>query len=235
MKRIIYALCSAASIIGLSLTQGVPIWGRIIIGTFGIACLVTLIYYENKANAINQRVCTSEEEIQAAMKEIITTPGKICIMSRDLSWVNGEIRDSIKRKHDVLIFVEKETNLTKELSEHGVQIKYYGKYSFEPKTRFTIIGYNKNNPQVDIANTHHTEKKKKKMTHIIYETSSGKYKQDEWINSLAIDMMNLCDALSEGEKRGYLGTKKGFTLLSKKSMIIYQTVTTGSLNRPMAQ
>ena len=201
MKRWVTAIASAASIIGLAFIQGIPNWGRIIICIFGIVCLATLVYCEIKADFANQRVCTSEAEIQTAMMQIIKSPGKICIMSRDLSWVTDEIKDCIKRKHDVLIFAEKETDLTKELSTVGVQIKYYGKYGFEPKTRFTIIGYNKNNPQVAIANTQRTIRKKGKMKHIIYETSSGNYTQDEWINSLAIDMMNLCNVVSEGANK----------------------------------
>lgn len=200
MKRWITAIASSASIISLAFIVNIPIWLRIIIGVLGFVCLIVLCYSEFKSDTKNQRICHSDDEIQKAMMQIIRTPGKICIMSRDLSWVNDEIKDCIKRKKDVLIFAEKETELTLELASSGVRIKLYGKCNFEPKTRFTIIGYNRNNPQVAIANTQHTIRKNGALVHTIYETSANQSSQDEWINSLAIDMMNLCNAVGEEVK-----------------------------------
>ena len=196
MKSWVSAIASAASILGLAFVPGIPGWGRACISALGIVCLAVLLFSEINAKKINQRICTSEEEIQAAMMQIIKAQGKLCIMSRDLSWVDAQIRNAMKKKHDITIFAEKETELTKGLISDGIQVKYYGKYHFVPKTRFTVIGYNRNHPQVAIADQQHSIRKKGKLKHVIYETSLNNCAQDEWINSLALDIISLCNAVS---------------------------------------
>lgn len=153
-----------------------------------------------KEEEINEVICESEESIKSTMKKVIKTQGKICIMSRDLSWVDPEIELCITSKaSSMLIFAEKSTELTERLNKNGVEIKYYGKWNFEPKTRFTIIRYNTRNEQVVIANTQNSINKKGKIKHTIYQTKKGN-KTDEWINSLAMDMIDLCKTVSYGEE-----------------------------------
>ncbi len=198
MKRWILSISSAASILGLALGPGLPTWGRVIITLFGIACLVFLIISEIKADSINEITCQSEEEIRNAMMKIIKSQGKVCIMSRDLSWVNPEVSDCLKRKKEnLLIFAQKETELTRKLKEVGIQIRYYGDTRFEPKTRFTVIGYNKSTPQVAIARTQYNIRKRGKLNHKIYQTSMSGDERDMWINSLALDMIELCELVSK--------------------------------------
>ena len=140
----------------------------------------------------------SEDEIRSAMIKIIKSQGKVCIMSRDLSWVNPEVSDCLKKKKDnLLIFAQKETELTKKLKEAGIQIRYYGDTHFEPQTRFTIIGYNKPTPQVAISRTQYTIRKRGKLNHKIYQTSMSGDERDMWINSLALDMIDLCELVSK--------------------------------------
>ena len=157
-----------------------------------------VIYYVHKEDNINQLICQSDDEIKDAMKKIIKMQGKICVMSRDLSWVDCEVKACILAKaNSILIFAEKETELTKELQNGGVEMKYYGNWNFEPKTRFTVIRYNKNNPQVAIANTQYSIRKKGKVHHTIYQTQNNNG-TDEWINSLALDMIALCKSVCDG-------------------------------------
>lgn len=119
-------------------------------------------------------------------------------MSRDLTWVNGEIEDVLTSKaSSVVIFAERENEVTKRLRAKGIQVYYYGKLGFEPKTRFTVIRYNRDNPQVAIANTLETVRKKGKFKHTIYETRDQGQRQDKWINSLAIDLISLCKLASK--------------------------------------
>jgi len=195
MKFIFTSICAAASIFGLAFIDGLPLWVRILILLFGIACLGVLIYLEFKDHTPNEKECFSEEEIKDAMKDIIKTQGKVCIMSRDLSWVDGEIEACLISKRDsVLIFAQAENELTQRLRNSGIAVRYYGKYNFEPKTRFTVIRYNRANPQVAIANTQDTVRKKGKFKHTIYETGDSGQPQDKWINSLAVDLIALCQA-----------------------------------------
>ena len=87
--------------------------------------------------------------------------------------------------------------LTKKLKEAGIQIRYYGDTHFEPQTRFTIIGYNKPTPQVAISRTQYTIRKRGKLNHKIYQTSMSGDERDMWINSLALDMIDLCELVSK--------------------------------------
>lgn len=173
-----------------------------VLGIFIIAVLVDIaliVYNISKEEQINELICESDEEIKSAMKKIIKMQGKVCIMSRDLSWVDAEVEACISFKSaSMLIFAEKETELTERLKKCGVDLRYYGALGFEPKTRFTIIRYNANNPQVAIANTRNLIRKKGKFKHTIYQTTNES-RIDEWINSLAVDMVTLCKLVCDGE------------------------------------
>lgn len=198
MKRIITSFGTFASIVGLSFVSSIPYPLNIGIGVIGIICFILLLIDDVKSQTDNEKVCHSESEIKAAMKDIIKSQGKVCVMSRDLSWVDKDIeRCILEKKNSVRIFAEKEIELTKRLQDNGVQIKYYGHLKFEPKTRFTVIRYNRENPQVAIANTENTIRKRRKFKHIIYETRDSACKQDKWINSLAVDMVTLCNIVFE--------------------------------------
>jgi len=194
MIRIITAFANVASIVSLAFaSNSIPNWGRVLIVFFGIICLIILLFDSVKKNQVNETVCKTEEEINKVMKELIRTKGKICIMSRDLSWVDDELESNIcKQGSNLLIFVQKETTLTKRLKSSHVDVKYYGHLNFEPKTRFTVLRYNRNNPQVAIADTQGAVRRGKKLNHTIYETTEKGAYQDKWINSLALDMIDLC-------------------------------------------
>ena len=171
------------------------------IGIAGIGSLIYLFFKDKKENEVNERVCQSDEEVKKAMIELIRTQGKVCIVSRDLSWVDEEVAAYISAKaNSILIFVEKETVLTQKLKVAGANIKFYGHLGYEPKTRFTIVRYNSVNPQVAIADTQNSIRKKGKFKHTIYQTVSNGSKQDKWINSLALDMMDLYNLVCEDEK-----------------------------------
>ena len=193
-KQIITAAGTAISIISLGFSSYMPTLLTGIIVVAGLVCFFILLYDEIKNNTHNERICKSKEAEEDAMKDIINSQGKICIMSRDLSWVTPEILACLEaKKTSTLIFAQSENDITKLLIARGVAVKYYGDLGFEPKTRFTIIRYNKNDPQVAIANIQNSIRKRNKFEHIIYQTSASGSRQDEWINSLAVDMVQLCN------------------------------------------
>ena len=198
--RIIAATLNLASILGLVFIKDISLAWRIAILVVGCACIGYLIYDAIKYSQKNEIVCHNNEDIANTMKKLIKTQGKICIMSRDLSWVDAEMEACIAEKKDsILIFAQKESDLTKRLVSKGAIVKYYGHLDFEPKTRFTIIHYNRNNPQVAIANIQNSVRRKHSFKHVIYETIDSGCQQDKWINSLALDMMELCRAASAGD------------------------------------
>jgi hypothetical protein len=197
MKPFIVSFATVASIIGLALTTSIPGWARAVIAVVGIICFIVLLADDVASKKVNERVCCSDAEIKSAMKDIIRTQGKVCIMSRDLSWVDTEVEQCIlTKKGSMLIFVEGPTELTKRLHKFGVRIMYYGHLHFEPSSRFTVIKYPRD-PQVAIANTKYSVRKRRNFKHTIYETGGNNCKQDKWINSLACDMIKLCELVCE--------------------------------------
>ncbi len=198
ISSVVLSLASVASIISLVFIQGLPFLARVVITLIALIALGILLLRDYFQNQSNKRVCHTDQEIKEAMKDIIQSPGTICIMSRDLSWVDNEIKNCLLTKREsVLIFAENPTPITQELQNGGVTIKYYGPLSFRPKTRFTILRYNKLDPQVAIANTENTIRKKHELCHTIYQTLKDNSIHDQWINALAIDMVSLCDLACE--------------------------------------
>ncbi len=202
--KIITAIASGASIISLAFIPNLPIWGKWLFVIVGIFCITYLIYQAIVAGRINETICHSVGDIQDKMKSIIKMQGKICILSRDLSWLNDEIANALKEKaSSVLIFAEAETPDTKSLSQSGVKVKYYGKIGFSPNSRFTVIRYNRESRQVAIANTKNTIRKGSSMQHTIYMTGGNSPdKRDAWLNSMALDMIKLFDKISEEASDG---------------------------------
>lgn len=203
MVNAISAMGTIASILGLAFIKEMPHGMKyffIIAGILGLAILLYDIYIEKKNMQINEMICTSDDQIKEEMQNLINMQGKICIMSRDLTWVDEKIKKCIiEKKSSILIFAEKETDLTKALEKNDVDIRYYGKTGFIPNTRFTVVRYNKSDRQVAIANTKNTLREKNRMEHTIYMTSGDPNdKRDSWLSSLAYDMISLCEKISEG-------------------------------------
>lgn len=204
LDNIIYAIFTILSIANLVHPDAFPGWARILIGAFGLLGFIYILFSGYKKNVINERVCTSEAEISAAMKDIIKSQGKIAIVSRDLTWVNaGIIRELIKKKDSILIFAEAPNDKTAALKEKGIRVKFYGKYGFTPQTRFTVIRHNRpQNAQVAIANVEGSIRRTNRFKHTIYETLPNGSPQDAWINSLAVDMIHFCDLVCEEDPNG---------------------------------
>ena len=202
VSRIIKAVATAASIFGLAFLDGLTALPRYIIMGIGIICFSWLLYDEYKSNRVNERVCTNQDQVNKTMEDIIKSQGKICIVSRDLSWVDENIKQSlVNKKENVLIFAQAKNDTTEQLKAEGIKVKFYGE-KYEPKTRFTAIRYNGANPQVAIAhieNTIRSRNSKRRFRHVIYETSSTGPVQDRWISSLAVDLITLCNLVSKDE------------------------------------
>lgn len=203
--NIISAIGTVASILSLAFIPELLLlpWIKYFLIIVGMLCLAVLlfgIYKEKKNMQINEIICTNDDQIKEEMQNLIKMQGKICIMSRDLTWVDEKITKCIiNKKNSILIFAEHETDLTKKLEKAGVDIRYYGKTGFIPITRFTVVRYNKSDRQVAIANTKNILRKKNKMEHTIYMTNENTNdKRDSWLSSLAYDMISLCEKVSEG-------------------------------------
>ncbi len=199
VKSIISALGIAVSIISLAFS--LPSWGKVVFVIVGIFSLLYLIYIDIIKSQENTIVCHNEDEIKKQMSNLINAQGSICIMSRDLSWVTPEIETLIIDKRDnMLIFAQHSTELTKRMSNNGVSIYLYGNIGFEPKTRFTIIRFNQDQPQVAISKPSSKLKGRHTYTHKIYQTASRNNDKDAWIISLSLDLMRLCEKAATREE-----------------------------------
>ena len=199
MRRYIETGAMLASIIGLALLNEIPFLIRIVLLIISSIAAFNLFREDYKKNHENIRLCKSQLEIEEAMKDLVRSQGKICIMSRDLSWVTSDIKNLLKKKKgNVRIFAQEKRPLTLELESAGVEVYYYGAFQFEPKTRFTIIRYNRPDHQVAIAETS-SALKKKWFQHKIYETKTDDL-QDRFICSLSLDLMELCQLACKREK-----------------------------------
>lgn len=202
MKRILVELGTVASIISLCFLFEPSSIEKAIIMVIGLGCFAFLIADDYWRQRCNEKTCKSKEEIKKTMLDLIRTDGRTCMVSRDLSWVDSEVEQALIGKGENLrIFVERETELTKRLANNDVQMGYYGGTGFKPNSRFTVIRYNKNTRQVAIANTQNSIRKKHKFKHVIYETGGNDCKQDTWIDSLAMDIIELCDIVTGGGQK----------------------------------
>ncbi|MGM9543274.1 MAG: hypothetical protein ACI3VD_11415 [Candidatus Limivicinus sp.] len=198
MRRYFATFAMLCSIVALAFVKELSLIIRIILLIVAFLGAVDQLREDYKKNHENIRLCKNQSEIEDAMEELVRSQGKICIMSRDLSWVNTDIKKFIEKKGtNIRIFAQEESSLTKELISNGVDVNYYGIYKFEPKTRFTIIRYNRADPQVAIAETS-SALKKKMFQHKIYQTGNDSF-QDKFICSLSLDLMEICKLASERE------------------------------------
>ena len=198
MRRYVETSAMLASIIALALIKEIPLFLRVVILVISLLAGIKMFFEDYKKNNENIRICSNQAEIEDAMREIVRAQGKTCIMSRDLSWVTPEIKKILKRKKgNVRIFAQAESDLTIELISCGVEVYYYGVFEFEPKTRFTIIRYNRLDPQVAIAETSSVVRRRG-FQHKIYETRNDNM-QDRFICSLSIDLMEMCRLACERE------------------------------------
>ena len=193
VKKIITAIASGISILSLAFVEFFSNSIKCLIVIIGVGCICFLVYSEIKDNKSNEKVCKTKDEIIETMMRLIKSDGKVAILSRDLSWVDDDVKFQMTKKADnIILCVQKENELTLELESAGVELRCYGHLDFEPVSRFTIIRYNRKDSQVAIANTESSVRNDNSFKHIIYQTSSHGNRQDEWINSLSKDLINLC-------------------------------------------
>ena len=175
--NIVSAITRFCSIVSLISFLQLPVWLKIIILVIVLACAGYIVWFSVVSSRKNEIVCHTDEEIKAEMKKLISQQGKVCIMSRDLSWVDDNIFTAIiKKKDSVSIYAEKENEKVKRLRENGAKIKLYGRHGFVPETLYSI--------------------RKGKQEHKIYQTTTEN-QCDGYILSLARDLTNLMEKVSE--------------------------------------
>lgn len=125
-----------------------------------IACLlfVSLIVWEivsYRRNAPSRFRLTNRLGIRAYMKRWLESGGRTVIFSRDLSWVDeAPIRNTLRQKAmhgELIVCIENAINLTNELAAAGATIIPYGILGVVPRSRFTIVDFEKDGARVAIG------------------------------------------------------------------------------------
>lgn len=141
-----------------------------------------------------------KQDINKFLVDKIKKTGSVAIFSRDFTWVekNTEqyilLKDKAKRG-ELFIFLENETDISKDLSSNGATVKVYKKYirkGFEPKSRFTILNY-KGTGKTTLIGASDDEK------HTIYTLKS---KDNTELHTLVEEYVKLLDLVCAEPKKG---------------------------------
>lgn len=171
-------------------------WTTILLFLFIVAVFFTILliifdihdHVKNKSGLqVNKK---KQDKINEYMYNWIKQGENVAIFTRDLSWVqkNNRIKDLLiekSGKNELNIYMPKKNELVHELEKNGAKIFEYGKYNYLPRSRFTIIHYNKHGSQVAIGG-------KIGKKHLIKE-----FGMDELPYHLANDLINLIEIISK--------------------------------------
>jgi hypothetical protein len=79
----------------------------------------------------------------------------VVIFSRDMSWTTEpRIRDLLFQKaraHELTLCVQRHIPISNELRDHGARVVTYSELGYVPKSRFTIIDYERDGARVAIG------------------------------------------------------------------------------------
>jgi hypothetical protein len=115
---------------------------------------------------------TRQKKIDAYMCRWLSSGGRAVVFSRDMSWAKNEpIKSMLVTKaelDELTICLEKDLPITDHLKKAGAKIITYGGYNFVPRSRFTIMDYDKEGARVAVG-VHQDGK------HVIQEFRSGSH------------------------------------------------------------
>lgn len=112
------------------------------------------------------------------------------MFSRDLSWADEDsVANLLQEKahrRELIIFVGRQTELTRSLIDLGAEVFNYNNLHFVPKARFTIVDYEKEGARLAIGF-------QENGTHVIYEYGP----RDHAMMALAGDLVNLARQIAQ--------------------------------------
>ncbi len=168
-------IASIASILSLyfgvlPLSETRPPWHWVVIGvvaTLIVGFIGWEIYEFVKTQPKSYR---SQKKINSYMCRWVSSGGRAVIFSRDMSWANEEKVKNIliekAKRHELAICLEKSVDLTAVLAKQGAQIITYGELGHVPRSRFTIVDFDKEGARVAVG-VHENG------VHVIQEFRSG--------------------------------------------------------------
>lgn len=113
-----------------------------------------------------------ERRIRRFMRLWLSSGGRAVVFTRDMSWANAaNVRDVLFEKaqrQELTICIEHMIPLAQELQERGANIIAYGELEVVPRSRYTIIDFERDGARVAVGGA-------VGKTHVIQEFRSGQH------------------------------------------------------------
>lgn len=165
-----------------------------------IILFILAVILEMKLNNENKGIyCRDDEDINKYMFDWISKEGIVTVFTRDMSWAQDDpiIKKLLFDKSqsgELIIILEENRGLTKQLEESGANIHTYGKLDYTPNSRFTIVRSGRIDSKVAIG-------KEQNGKHFIQEFSSADGYQFHIANDMANFLIKYCQANQKGNNQ----------------------------------
>jgi len=157
---VVLQLSSWASFIGLYLTifplgTDRPTWHWILL-VFTTLATAGLIIRDVRDHLRNSpKFYKTEKSINDYMRRWVSSGGRAVIFSRDMSWAHELETKTVlfekARRNELTICAEQSVQLTEELKAAGATVVYYGHLGHIPRSRFTIIDFEREGARVAVG------------------------------------------------------------------------------------
>ena len=188
-------VASLASILGLYFTiypgaSDRSAWHTVLLTIFSLAFVCfslweVISYFKNRSTQI---ALNKPQKIQAYMRRWLSHGGRAVIFTRDMSWAHSDETRKVlfekAQRNELTICIQAPIQLTDELKSHGAEIYPYAELGHVPRSRFTIIDFERDGARVAVGGTVNGK-------HLIQEFESGKHP----FFSVAEDLVKLLLAL----------------------------------------
>jgi hypothetical protein len=147
MKSIIHWLAAAATFVGTYLTvkpqQQLTHWQIFILAILAVGFVIAaFLDLRNEWKALPKKY-KNKAKINNYMYNILKKCGACEICSRDASWIKEDkifpLLIEKSKNQELTFYVHTKTKDVITLENHGAEVVEYGKFGFEPFTRFTIV------------------------------------------------------------------------------------------------
>lgn len=150
------ALVTAASVI---ITTSTPLSTTVTVMLYVVIGLALLIFLWDAIDFIKsspKKFIPQSQEINQFMNDWVSQGGRTAILSGDLSWAqnNVAVMNLLMKKaksNELILYVRTINSTVQKLAEAGAEMHDYSKHSYNPKSRFTVIDYEKNGERVAIG------------------------------------------------------------------------------------
>lgn len=172
---VIIQIASYASILGLYYSVASQeaerlYWHKILLIIIFIFTVITIFHDVKSFLRARPRRYKDDRKIVQFMETWVKNAGRVVIFSRDMTWASEKnvkaILEEKSKRGELTICLEKSTEITDYLEPFGANIITYKELGHVPKSRFTIVDFDRHGSRVAIG-------AKINGTHVIQEFENG--------------------------------------------------------------